>query len=158
MSNPCKFGCFGGARYRFTRRGSAAPASSASSDPFLIVSNAAGRPPAPTGTIVEKAQVALDRIDACLPCLQAPAVVDGLLRRSFVAGVTGLGRRTKSQTLVLNWLVDNNKIEIAHIRGEQWLRRLRQEEGGDGDGSAKDAGRAGGSAAGGEPGAHAHGE
>ena len=89
-----------------------------------MYTNAGDRPPAPEGTTKQKAKKTLSRIDDRLPGLEPPVAVDGLLRRSFLAKVTGLGRN--SQPAVLKWLVKYGNIELVMMNGEQWLRRTEK--------------------------------
>ena len=91
---------------------------------FTVYTNAGNRPPAPEGTVEEKAKLTLSRIDERLPGPQPPYVLDGLLRRSCLAVVTGLGR--KSQPAVLKWLVPEGYIELVMRNNEQWLRRTEK--------------------------------
>ena len=88
---------------------------------FTVYTNAGNRPPAPEGTVEEKATLTLSRIDERLLDPRPPYVLDGLLRRSCLAVVTGLGRN--SQPDVVEWLVKEGYIELVMMNGEQWLRR-----------------------------------
>ena len=91
---------------------------------FTVYTNAGNRPPVPEGTDEEKAKLTLSRIDERLLDPQPPYVEDGLLRRTCLAVVTGLGR--KSQPDVVKLLVIQGYIELVMINGEQWLRRTEK--------------------------------
>ena len=106
---------------------------------FTVYTNAGNRPPAPEGTVEEKAKLTLSRIEERLPGPQPPYVLDGLLRRTCLAVVTGLGR--KSQPDVVKLLVIQGNIELVMIDGEQWLRRTEP----DGSKSDKPVGEVDGS-------------
>ena len=56
-----------------------------------------------------------------------PVIVNGLLRRHFVANVAGLGRR--SQAAVLEYVAAQGAIELITQDGEQLLRRPPNGEG-----------------------------
>ena len=87
-----------------------------------------GPRPAPLlGTTEQKAEEFVRRVDGAMAHLAEPVIVNGLLRRHFLAHVTGLGR--KSQAAVLEYLAAQGAIELITKDGEQWLRRPPNGEG-----------------------------
>ena len=79
------------------------------------------RPAALLGTTEQKADEFVRRVDFAMAHCAEPVIVNGLLRRHFVANMTGLGRN--SQAKVLKYLAAQGLIELITKDGEQWLRR-----------------------------------
>ena len=89
--------------------------------PIALISNMGPRPAALLGTTEQKADEFVRRVDFAMAHCAEPVIVNGLLRRHFVANMTGLGRN--SQAKVLKYLAAQGLIELITKDGEQWLRR-----------------------------------
>ena len=88
-----------------------------------FISNMGPRPAPLLGTIEQNADEFVRRVDFAMAHFAGPVIVNGLLRRHFVAHVTGLGRT--SQAAVLEYLAAQGAIELITKDGEQWLSRQR---------------------------------
>ena len=88
-----------------------------------MISNMGPRPAPLLGTTEQKADEFVRRVDFAMAQFAEPVIVNGLLRRHFVAKMTGLGRN--SQAAVLKYLAAQGAIELITKDGEQWLRRPR---------------------------------
>ena len=64
----------------------------------------------------------LARIHLAVRELESPAVVDGWLRRHFLACTSGVGRR--SQARLIRILLSKEQIELCLRDGEQWIRPI----------------------------------
>ena len=83
-----------------------------------------GPRPAPLlGTTEQTAEEFVRRVDGAMAHLAEPVIVNGLLRRHFLAHVAGLGRAP--QAAVLEYLAAQGAIELITKDGEQWLSRQR---------------------------------
>ena len=88
-----------------------------------FTSNMGPRPAPLLGTTEQTAEEFARRVDGAMAHLAEPVIVNGLLRRHFLASVTGLGR--ESQAAVLEYLAAQGAIELITKDGEQWLSRPR---------------------------------
>ena len=95
--------------------------------PIALISNMGPMPAALMGTTEQKADEFVRRVDFAMAQFAEPVIVNGLLRRHFVAKMTGLGRN--SQPAVLKYLEAQGAIELKFKDGEQWLRRPPNGEG-----------------------------
>ena len=91
--------------------------------PIAMISNMGPRPAPLLGTTEQKADEFVRRVDFAMAQFAEPVIVHGLLRRHFVANMTGLGRN--SQAAVLKYLAAQGAIELITKDGEQWLSRQR---------------------------------